>query len=142
MLRLWDLSIRSRQMRKRILRQCLRIAQEKNTPDSHPEWGNYHHFSFVIQNNKIIEYGFNRPGRPLDGFGYPESGKIHSENDAYRKARGILESQKPFDIINIRLSKSGDLRMSKPCSCCNSFLSVVGCRNVYFSTDSGFAKLV
>jgi len=127
-------------MRKKILKQCLRISHEKNQPDSHPEYGNYHHFSFIIQNNKIIEYGFNRPGQPLNG--YPEFGKIHSENDAYRKARGILCSQKPFDIVNIRLSKSGILRMAKPCACCNNFLSVVGCRNIYFSTDNGFARLV
>jgi len=129
-------------MRKRILKECLRIARSKCNPESHPEYYNYIHFSFIIQNNKIIEYGFNRPGPPLDGFGYPDFGKIHSENDAYRKARGILDSQKPFDIINIRLNKGGDLRVSKPCSCCHSFLKVVGCRNVYFSTECGFAKMI
>lgn len=87
--------------------------------------------------------GYNRKGPPIEGFGYSKSfGKIHSENDVYRKAKGLLDPQKPFDIVNIRLNKSGDSRISKPCPCCSAFLETVGCRNVYFSTDDGFAKVV
>ena len=129
-------------VRKRILRQCLKIARDKNTPEHHPQWNCFHHFSFIIQKNKIIEYGFNRMGKPLEGFGYnKEFGKIHSENDAYRKAKGILDPQRSFDVVNIRLNKQGIMKLSKPCNCCHSFLSVVGCANVYFSTNIGFAKI-
>lgn len=130
-------------MRRRILRDCLRIAREKCNPESHPEYNCYIHYSFVIQNNKIVEYGFNRQGKPPAGFGYnPEFGKIHSETDAFRKAKGILDFNKPFDIVNIRLNKRGALRLSAPCSCCSLFLNVVGCRNIFFSTNDGFAKVV
>jgi len=130
-------------MRKRIIKQCVAMARAKNNPDSHPEYGSFHHFSFIIQNNKILEMGMNRKGPPLEGFGYSQDfGKIHSENDVYRKAKGIIDYQKPFDILNIRLNKNGSLRMSKPCSCCSAFLDVVGCRNIYFSTNDGFAKVV
>jgi hypothetical protein len=130
-------------MKKRIIRQSVAMARSKNTPDLHPEWGNFHHFSFIIQKDKILEMGFNRNGPPLDGFGYNKDfGKIHSENDVYRKAKGIIDPQKPFDIINIRLNKRGELRLSKPCNCCMNFLEIVGCRNIYFSTNNGFAKML
>lgn len=130
-------------MRKRIIKQCLSLARTKNNPDSHPEWGNFHHFSFIIQNNKILEMGFNRKGPPLEGFGYSqEFGKIHSENDVYRKAKGIIDHSKAFDVVNIRLNKRDQLRLSKPCSCCSNFLGVVGCRHIYFSTNNGFAKVI
>lgn len=126
-------------MKKKILKECLRMALEKNP--THPEFGRYHHFSFVIQNRKILEFGMNREGTPINGFGYPEFGKIHSETDAYRKAKGLLDSQAPFDMVNIRLSKQGFLRLSKPCSCCHAFLSMVGCRSVFFTTDQKFGKI-
>lgn len=130
-------------MRKRILKQCVRLAREKNTPDLHPEFGNYHHYSFIVQDNKILEMGMNRKGPPPAGFGYnQEFGKIHSETDAYKKAKGIIDPSKPFEIVNIRLNKKGNLRMSKPCRCCSSFLDAVGCRSVYFSTNDGFAKVI
>ncbi len=127
-------------MRKRILRECLRIARAKCNPN-HPQYGCYIHFSFIVQDNKIIEYGVNREGTPLEGFGYPEFGKIHSENDAYRKAKGVLNNQKSFEVVNIRLNKQGETRLSKPCECCYAFLGVVGCRDVYFSTEEGFEKV-
>jgi hypothetical protein len=128
-------------VKKRILRDCLRIALSKNK--SHPEWGNYHHFSFIVQGGKILEVGFNRSGSAVEGFGYGSEypQKIHAENDVYRKARGILDFGKPFDVINIRLNKRGEVRISKPCECCLNFLSAVGCRNVYFSTEVGFARM-
>lgn len=120
----------------------MQIAIEKNTPDSHPQWGHYHHISFIVQGNKILEYGFNRSGEPIPGFGYNKDfGKIHSETDAYRKAKGLLDTSKHFDVVNIRLNKASFFKLSKPCRCCYHFLSAVGCRNVYFSTEKGFKKM-
>lgn len=129
-------------MKKTVMRECIRIAEEKNTPDLHPEWGNYHHFSFIVQNSKIIEYGVNRKGKPPVGLGYNmEFGKIHSETDAYRKARGILDLEASFDVLNIRLNKQNKFRISRPCSCCYGFLQSLNCKSIYFSTDVGFAKI-
>lgn len=129
-------------MKKQIFRDCVQIAREKNSPTLHPEWGNFHHYTFIIQRGKVIEYGMNRCGPPPLGYGYPrEFGKIHSEVDAYKKAKGLLDSTYPFDIINIRLNKHDELRLSRPCRCCTNFLRSMECRNVYFSTDIGFARL-
>ena len=71
-----------------------------------------------------------------------EFGKIHSETDAYKKARGILNPDTHFDMINIRLNKQNMLRLSKPCACCFGFLQSLNCKSIYFTTDTGFAKIL
>lgn len=128
-------------MKNTIIRDCLRIAEQKNNPDDHPQYGFFHHYSFIIQDNKIIEWGMNRDGSPFI-HGYHDSSKIHSEVDAFRKARGLLDPKKPFEILNIRLNKTNQLRNSKPCKCCFSFIKAMGASKIYFSTDVGIAKIV
>lgn len=128
-------------MKKQILIDCIKNSIKFNTPIKHNQWDCYKHFSYVIQDNKIIEWGQNKAGPPP--IGYLNHQKIHSEYVAFKKARGLLNKQKYFDIINIRLNKKDDFRLSKPCSCCNNFLKTMGCRNVWFSTgiNDTFAKL-
>jgi len=123
-------------MKKILLRECLRIAREKN--DDHPE--KYRHSTFVVQSNKIVEWGINRSGDPLTSRGYPKYGKVHSENDAYRKAKGLL-SDKSWEAVNVRLSKSGELRQALPCPCCIAYLVDLGCKSVWATTPHGWAKV-
>jgi tRNA(Arg) A34 adenosine deaminase TadA len=129
-------------MRSKLLRQCLQIAVNKNRPDLHPEWGNHVHFCFVVQGNKIVEWGTNRPGNAdrICGFN-PIRHKIHAEVDAYRKAKGLLNKRETFEVVNIRLNKDGKTRLAAPCSCCTNFLDVVGCDRVYFSTNVGWESI-
>ena len=126
-------------MKKAILKECLRIALRRNTVELHSEYGRYHHFSFIVQNNTIIEYGTNHGNKNQYSRFYYDRSKVHAEACAYKKAKGLL-SNEPFEIVNIRLSKSGDLRLSKPCICCVNFLTVVGATSVWFSTADGFLK--
>ena len=132
-------------MRKSILRDCIRIAKEKNRPDVHPEWGNFHHYSFIIQNNKIIEMGTNRDIHigAMRHLGYSDTSKIHSEVDAYNKAKGHPDFDKnsSFEVVNIRLNRTNEIRLSKPCSCCFNFLNSLGAKSCHFTTEVGFAKL-
>lgn len=125
-------------MKRKDLINCYRIA--KAHVRNHPEWNCYKHYSFIYQNNQLVEWGCNRRGSPL--IGYPSYGKIHSETDAYSKAKGLLIKNKPFEVVNIRLNKSGELRMSKPCNCCFNFLMNVGCKAVWYSNEIWFYKLV
>ena len=124
-------------MKKTLLRDCLRKAKEKNA--THPQ--KFKHYTFIIQDNKILEYGVNRSAEPLVEHGYPAYGKIHSENDAYRKAKGLLLPGK-WEAVNIRLSKKGLTRLSLPCSCCASYLRELGCAAVTATTDYGWARVV
>lgn len=125
-------------MKKKQIEHCLRIAR-KHLP-KHPQWDAYKHYSFIFQNNKLIEWGCNRTSEPT--IGYPEYGKRHSEVDAWYKAKGLMD-KKSFEVLNIRMNCKGDLKISKPCSCCYEFLKRLGCSGVWFSVgEIGFAKIL
>ena len=135
-------------MNKRILRDCLKIAKDYLPKHPEKETGNYFHYAFVIQNNKIIEFATNNSGEPPKQFGYHNRGhwddfspKRHAEYNAGIKAKGLLERDVKWDIVNIRLNGSGEMRNSYPCVCCMGFLTSIGCSKCYFSTDIGFAKI-
>jgi len=124
-------------MKQTILTECVRIAREKNLQRD----SDFHHFSFIVQKNKVVEWGINVSRvPPLIHLGYSKTSGWHSEVNAYRKARGIIKDGS-FEVINIRLNKAGELRLSKPCICCHAFLKALGCSNVVFSTNVGFARL-
>jgi len=133
-------------MKKQILRECVRISREKN--NNFPIAMKKHHFSFIIQNNKIVEWGTNVSicrGVDITGTqspkyrGYPEYAMFHSEAAAYKKARGILNPKETFEVVNVRLNTTSDMLLSKPCDCCFHFLRTLNCSRVWFSTKTGFA---
>ena len=129
-------------MKKQLFSQVYQIAKEKLVV--HPQ-SVYVHYSFIIQNNSIVGYGVNRDGTPPIHWGYKNrkddptyNPKLHSEINAYRKVKGILDKRKSFEIINVRLNRHGELRNSKPCSCCYNLLRELGCKKFYYSSDIGF----
>ena len=131
-------------MKSTIIRDALRIAQEKLP--AHPQFDYWPHYTFVVQSNKIVEWGYNTPQEPAKHLGYNARishgvSKTHAELNAYRAAKGLLNPNKSFEIVNIRLSRQGSIRNSQPCACCFSFLSDLGCTHCWFSTDCGFAKI-
>ena len=100
-------------MRKNLLNIAINIAKEKL--NIHPEYNNYPHYTFIVQDNKIIGYGLNMSGEPPKSYGYQKRlnngiAKMHSEFVAYKKMKAILHN-KPFEIINIRLNKKGELKL-------------------------------
>ncbi len=110
----------------------------------HNQFMHHPHTTFVVQGNKIIEWGENRTGDPPIYFGYTkqsEAPKLHAELVAYRRARGILLPG-DFDLVNILLNKQGEVKTSAPCEVCQSWLREVGCRAVWFSTPNGWGKVV
>jgi tRNA(Arg) A34 adenosine deaminase TadA len=133
-------------MKRTLLRDALRIARDKLK--THPQFNNFAHYCFIIQDNKIVEWATNSGGVPPIHFGYnrrlsDEEGvqaKSHAEFNAWRKAKGLINNGQEFEIINIRLNKTGEMRMSAPCCCCEQFLNEMGCRAYYFTTMNGWAK--
>lgn len=124
-------------MKKSLLNQALQIAESKllyHTEES------FLHWSFVVQRNKILDYGTNCKLIPPIHLGYHRWGratppKTHSEVRAYHKAKGLLDDKKEFQLINVRLTKSGEIRNSQPCECCYNLLKELGCCKFYFSTS-------
>lgn len=129
-------------MKKSILRECIRIAEQKLS--NHPQLDYFPHYSFVIQYNKIIEWGTNMAGVPPIHFGYHErlngegEAKLHSELVAWRRARDLLDNDKHWDMVNIRMSRDKTIRLSKPCSCCAAVMRELGCKKFYYSWEQGF----
>lgn len=124
-------------MKRKMLEKCLKIAKEY----LHKHLEAYRHFTFVVQSNKITEWGTNRRGEALTFLGYDKHTKLHSEIDAYFKAKGIMESG-TFEVVNIRITKSGIIRNSRPCRRCFDFLKKMGCKRIWFTTDlENFARM-
>lgn len=97
-------------MKRKLLSECLSIAIKNN--HKHPEGDCYHHFSFVIQDNKIISTGVNRKSHPFTYLGFKSYSKLHSEVDAFYKAKGIMDKDVKFEVVNIRLFRLSDILLS------------------------------
>ena len=135
-------------MNKRLLSDMLRIAQDYLP--RHPQFKYYPVYSFIVQDNAVVEWSTNAAGDPtgplramyearvahLDG-----RPKIHAEVRAYSKARGLLKRDKSFEVANIRLNRKGQIRMAAPCNCCHCFLKSLGATKAYFTTDYGWANM-
>lgn len=123
-------------MKKSIITECIRISKEKL--NTHPS--NYKHYTFIVHKNKLIGYGTNLVENPPKYLGYHSNAMIHSEINAFKKNKGLIKGKK-FEILNIRLSKEGNLKNSTPCNCCYNFMKEMGCVKFYFSTDCGIANI-
>jgi len=85
--------------------------------------------------------GVNRVAEPLLYLGYSKFSGRHAEHDVLIKAKGIMDHSKPFEIINIRLNKRGEIRLSKPCKVCYSWLTTMNCKSIFYSTNEGFETI-
>lgn len=130
-------------MKKSLLVEALRLSR-KALP-KHPEYSCYPHFTFLVQDNQIVEMGLNRRHEPPRKLGYHNHKdktfrpKWHSELDALHKYRLAPGS---FEIINVRLNKAGETRLAVPCSTCRNILDVLRCGRAYFTTESGWGVLL
>lgn len=128
-------------MKKKLLKQCLDIALI-NTNQSHSQWNNFMHFSFFVQDNKIIGWGTNRTGCVQSYLNYPSYSKIHAEVAGYKRCRHFIDNRKSFEVVNVRTTKTKQIRQSDPCKCCSGFLQNLNCKRVWFTTKNGmFANI-
>lgn len=130
-------------MKKSLLLEAVQFAKAKM--HNHPEFDKFIHFSFIVQHNKIIGYGRNCAQEPSKHYGYHQLSsdktfkpKTHSEINAFKKTKGIINWDWKFSIINVRLNRLGQVRLSKPCRCCYNLLKALGCSEFYYSSDIGF----
>jgi tRNA(Arg) A34 adenosine deaminase TadA len=102
------------------------------------------HFSFVVRRNTIVSIGWNQPFKThpqAQRFGY-RFNCIHSELHAILKFSKAVRELSHYMLVNVRLDKQGDVRMSKPCVTCQKLLGVFTFNEVWYSTNEGqFAAL-
>lgn len=132
-------------MKRSILNHAIRCSLDNLKKHPMYQARRWLHYSFIVQSNKIIEWGMNRAGEPPVHFGYharieDNEPKIHAELDAWRKAKLLLKHGESFDILNIRLNRLGQFRLSKPCVCCFTVMRELGCKTFYYSSEVGFLK--
>lgn len=124
-------------MRMLTLNECMRMALRKRNEYT----GRCRHYTFVYQGTKLVGFGINKHAEPDKRLGYPEHASLHSELVAYKRARGLLKGG-GFDIVNIRLSKSGNVGIAAPCASCAKWLKAVGCKRIYFTTEIGWGYVM
>lgn len=130
-------------MKKSLLTEILNRCQ-RDIPN-HPEHDNFMHWTFIVQNNQIVSDGVNRNHEPPISAGYHgrcciERGfkpKWHSELDAVRRCKRKLQG---CEVVNVRLNKSGEVRLSMPCVACRNLLYVVNASKVFFTTEFGWGS--
>lgn len=135
-------------MKSSLLDEAIRVAMVKRV--QHPmHLRGYKLFSFIVEKNKILGYGMNNKDflvpahwgydKRKKGWGVGFAPCIHSEVDSYRKNKGLIEGS--FELINVRITDSNNIGLSKPCSCCCEWMRSNGCKTIHFTTTNGWAKL-
>lgn len=106
--------------------------------------------SVVVYKNKIISVGWNTTkGNPLQqkrnekyrfGKDDKDNGCLHAEMLALLHARPYLKGldMSKVSIYVYRENKSGELRMSKPCPACDSYIRELGIKDIYYTGADGY----
>jgi deoxycytidylate deaminase len=92
----------------------------------------------IFKRNRIISIGTNHPlkaARHLHPRYQRWKGSIHAEVDAILKAKTDL---KRCNILVVRINRFGEIRNSKPCDQCFSYIRAVGIKKVYFTNRELF----
>ena len=105
---------------------------------------NYMVHSYVLDShNRIISKGINsyQKTHPMqfrlaNKTNRPHRNYLHAEIAALVKAR-----KEPYGILVVRITKSGLIRMARPCNICIMAIREAGIKNVYYSGNDGLIHL-
>lgn len=129
-------------MNKKILNLILNDC--KKSLKKHPQYNYYPHWTYLIRNNEIIAIGKNNGFEPSKKFGYHRHKdptyipKCHSELNAIKSCKRGLEN---LIVVNVRLNKSGKIRMAMPCKTCRNLLNSLNVKKVFFTTEFGWGQI-
>lgn len=125
----------------------------KNLP-THPLYNEkkcFLHYSFLVVNEDILMWATNNRITPDKRWGYEKLRRwdnsyvpgTHSELGVIQKCFHFLKHQvKEWGIINIRLNRNGELRLSAPCFVCRGWLNALGCSKIVFTVENGWSKMI
>ncbi len=123
------------------LRQLVKQARSKLA--GHPELTNYPHYTYIFsKTGELLGGSTNAAYEPPKHWGYHRRGfrpKLHAEIRAYLKCKRRLAAGAAFTVVNIRLTKDGELKKAAPCANCYELLTKLGCTGFVFSNGSEFA---
>ena len=100
------------------------------------------HFSFILDGKHIVSYGMNdiTKTHPMAiNHCYPY---LHSEVSAILNFKLPVKELCKYIFVNIRIGKDGRIRLSKPCSGCQTILTNFGVDKIFFTNDFGNFELL
>lgn len=120
----------------KIIQKSIEIAK------SIPVAGKPHHFAFGYHRNKLLAIGTNSYDETSSvnyfnrKFG-TEYYAIHAELDLIKKLWGKIHIDKSLKVVILRTNRFGQLRISKPCSNCQTLLDGLGINKIWYSDSQG-----
>lgn len=125
-------------MKNTILRETMRLTIDKMAKLNRSGMPKNTHFTYIIIDNQIVEYGVNRYQDIPKHWGYDITFQgLHSEMCAYIRGCGLLKG-KQFSIVNIRLDNQLHMKIAKPCEHCERMMVSLGCRECVYTTLDGW----
>lgn len=109
------------------------------------------HYSFLIVDDRIHTWATNNRITPDKKWGYEKLRRwddayvpgTHSELGVIQKCFNFLKHEVyKWSIINIRLNRKRELRLSAPCFVCRGWLKVLGCEKIIFSIENGWSEIL
>lgn len=96
----------------------------------------FFHVAAIFQRNKILSIGQNSfKTHPIaKKYGHRNS-ILHAEVAAI--IRHGLEDCSGLNMAVLRINRKNDLTISKPCPCCQSIITNVGFKKVFFTNQKG-----
>lgn len=104
--------------------------------------------SVFIYKNKVISVGYNsNKTAPIQALWNQERfdkestylHTLHAETTALLHAKNFDIDWSKVYVFNWRTKKDGSQGLSKPCKSCEAMLKNKGIKNIFYSTDSGWA---
>lgn len=111
------------------MHKFLKQAVEEANKSSH----NHKVGAIIFNKNRIISRGHNHPQKSVKHLRRKFqrwSGTVHAEVDAIIKAKTDVKN---LSILVIRINKTNQLRLAKPCKWCMMYLNFVGIKKIYYS---------
>jgi len=103
------------------------------------------HFSFILNKRKILAIGFNNQKTHPFNLKYKFVNRknipindlvgTHSELNALIKLG--TDDVEGLTLVNTRVNRKGDIDFSMPCTGCQSFLTTLNFKKIFYSTKDG-----
>ena len=103
------------------------------------------HYAFAIRKSKVVAFGKNnlfdasktalKIGRSLNINKWKEYPYIHAECDVITQLDHRYDKNE-LEIVSLRINRTGQFRLAKPCINCQKTLEILGYKNVWWSVNS------
>lgn len=114
----------------RFVESAKRTAEESTFPD-------YRHGALLVRGGSILNSAYNKNSRIGWANRFRSKACGHATHHAELGAILGVDRTKTSgsDIYVVRIGRTGELKMSKPCQMCQQVLTHMGIKRVYYSID-------